>query len=115
MLLAVIVRQKLKPHGVELDPKLKQKQDSMQKVRAQEKRPYTPPGQKSYGPLPKVPKIQSKGIDLKIKSSAKYTTTTASRDTTSTVTMTTSSTTRGHSGSGDPVVAVYGSDSVVGG
>ncbi|CAC5394258.1 Death-inducer obliterator 1 [Mytilus coruscus] len=57
MLLAVIVRQKLKPHGVEPDPKQKHRQGQVNKVRQQEKRPYTPPGQKSYGPLPKIPKI----------------------------------------------------------
>ncbi|XP_052085444.1 PHD finger protein 3-like isoform X3 [Mytilus californianus] len=57
MLLAVIVRQKLKPHGVEPDPKPKHRQGQVNKVRQQEKRPYTPPGQKSYGPLPKIPKI----------------------------------------------------------
>jgi hypothetical protein len=32
MLLAVIVRQKLKAHGVELDSKQKQKNDQVQKV-----------------------------------------------------------------------------------
>ncbi|XP_063406849.1 PHD finger protein 3-like isoform X7 [Mytilus trossulus] len=57
MLLAVIVRQKLKPHGVEPDPKQKHRQGQVGKVRQQEKRPYTPPGQKSYGPLPKIPKM----------------------------------------------------------
>jgi len=114
MLLAVIVRQKLKAHGVELDSKQKHKHDQVQKVRFQEKRPYTPPGQKSYGPPAKVAKIEKKGIDLK-KSHAKKSAASTTVTTDSSVTMTTSPTIRGNSSAGDPIVEVYGSDSVVGG
>lgn len=113
MLLAVIVRQKLKSHAAEVDasrdPRQKHKLNSVEKTRQQEKRPYTPPGQKSYGPLPKIPKISKSGTDLKTKSPV------SSTATTSTVTLTTSPSTRGSSSTGDPIVEVYGAESDDGG
>ncbi|XP_076083410.1 uncharacterized protein LOC143054323 isoform X4 [Mytilus galloprovincialis] len=107
MLLAVIVRQKLKPHGAEPDPKQKHRQGQVGKVRQQEKRPYTPPGQKSYGPLPKIPKISKPGIGLKYKS--KSSTIPSSSTVTSMVTMTTTTSSIMPSGGSDPIVEVYSS------
>ncbi|XP_063406848.1 uncharacterized protein LOC134690733 isoform X6 [Mytilus trossulus] len=107
MLLAVIVRQKLKPHGVEPDPKQKHRQGQVGKVRQQEKRPYTPPGQKSYGPLPKIPKMSKPGIGLKYKS--KSSTMPSSSTVTSMVTMTTTTSSVTPSGGSDPIVEVYSS------
>jgi hypothetical protein len=72
------------------------KHDQVQKVRFQEKRPYTPPGQKSYGPPAKVAKIEKKGIDLK-KSHAKKSAASTTVTTASSITITTSPTIRGNS------------------
>lgn len=111
MLLAVIVRQKVKSHASEVDVSRdpRQKNKNVEKTKQQEKRSYTPPGQKSYGPLPKIPKISKSGTDTKTKQPVSATATS------STVSLTTSPTTRGSSSTGDPIVEVYGTETDDGG